>query len=223
MRFNSIAFLAGVTMSGGGGGSVPVMNGSSRAGPSSFVNNIVITPPAGMQPNDSLVLVGFWDQNYSSSNIGTFYERTPASWSGAPSVRRLIISEPFTSVPGSVTLTFAGSGIYEFAVYAVPNILTSAVVASGVGTTGNAVGARNHSYTTTLPNSLVVGFFDFDGGTITGADTTDSDHNWVLNSGSGYNHSFGGVRETSGSYNASVAPIGGSSGSGYGWVEIGAA
>lgn len=206
---------------GGGGGSTPVISDSVRAGPSSFGNTIAITPPAGMVAGDHLVLVGYWDAAYSSSDVGTFTDRTPASWLAAPSVRRLLISNSFGTVPGTITLTFGSGGLHEFAVFSVSNVLTTAVLGSGVSTTGFAAGARDHAYTTGTANSLVVGFIDFTGGGVTGADTADGFHEWLLNAGSGYNHGFAGVRAAAGSYAASLAPTGASSGSDYGWAEIG--
>lgn len=222
MRFSSIAFLAGVTISGGGGG-VPVVSDSSHAGPSGFTNTLVVTPPAGMAVGDHLVLVGYWDGTYSSSDVGTFTDSTPASWLAAPSVRRLLISDSFGTVPGNITLTFGGGGIWDFSVWSVSNILTTAVLGSGTGTTGSATGARDHAYTTGTANSLVVGFIDFTNGSVSGADTSDAAHEWDLTSAGGYQKAFGGVRAGAGSHVASLAPVGAASGSEYGWVEIGAA
>lgn len=221
MFSRSLPFLARATPSGGGGGSTPVISGHVRSGPSSFGTTLVITPPGTMAANDHLVLVGYWDAVYSSASVGTFTDRTPASWLSAPSIRRLLISNSFASVPGSTTLTFGSSGLHEFSVFSVSNILTTAVLSSGVGTTGSAAGARNHAYTTGTANSLLVGFIDFTGGGVTGADTADGAHEWDLLTGSGYQHGFAQVHASSGSYNASLAPTGASSGSEYGWAEIG--
>lgn len=205
------------------GSSGPVLRDASRAGPSGYGTSLTVTPPAGMQAGDHLVLVLYGDAAYSSASVGTFTDRTPASWLAAPSPRRLLVSNSFGSVPGSITLTMAGSAVHEGSVFAVSGILTTAALGSNVGTTGSAAGARDHAYTTGTANSLVVGFIDFTGGGVTGATSADGSHTWNLSSGGGYNHGFAAVRATAGSYNASLAPTGASSGSEYGWAEIGAA
>lgn len=223
MRFSSIPFLAAVTPSGGGGGGGPTITGSSRAGPSGFTNTITFSPPAGMLAGDQLVLVGYWDAGYTSSNVGTFTDRSPASWLSAPSVRRLLISDSFGSVPGSITLTLAGSGLHEYSVFSVSGgINTTAVLNSGTGSTGSSTSARNHSYTTGTADSLIVGFIDWTGGGVTGSTSADADHTWDLKTGEGYNNGFARVLTSAGSYNASLAPTGATSGSEYGWAEIGA-
>lgn len=222
MDFGSIPFLARATPSGGGGGGGPVISDSSRAGPSGFGATCSIPIPAGMQAGDHLVLVGYWDAAYSSASTGTFTDRTPASWLAAPSVRRLLISDAFGSVPGSLTLTMGGNGLHEFSVFAVSNILTTAVLDSGTGTTGSSTSARNHAYNTGAANSLIVGFIDWTGGGVTGATSADADHEWDLKTGEGYNNGFARVLASAGSYNASLAPTGATSGSEYGWAEIGA-
>lgn len=223
MGRRSIPFLVAATPpSGGGGGSGPVISDINHAGPSSWGTTIVITPPAGMAAGDHLVLIGYWDGTFSSSDIGTFNDRTPASWLTAPSVRRILISDSFASVPGNITLTFAGSGLWDFTVIAVSNILNAAVIAAGVGATGYAAGARDHAYPTTLADSLAIGFIDYTDGAVTSATTPDAFHDWDISSGGGYGKGFAGVRPAAGSYNASLAPNS-SSASEYGWAEIGAA
>lgn len=220
MDFNSIAFLGRLTPIAGGGG--PTIRGVSRAGPSGFTNTITFTPPAAMQAGDQLVLVGHWDAGYTSANVGTFSDRSPANWLSAPSPRRLLISNSFGSVPGSITLTLSGSGLHEYSVFAVSGgVSTGAVVNSGVGTTGSSTSARNHAYTAGAANSLILGFIDWTGGGVTGAGSADADHLWDLKTGEGYNNGFGRVVTAAGSYNASLAPTGAISGSEYGWVEIG--
>lgn len=223
MDFVSIPFLARAKPSGGGGGGGVVLRGATRAGPSGWGATCSIPIPSGMQAGDHLVLVGYWDAAYSSASTGTFTDRSPASWLAAPSVRRLLISDSFGSVPGSLTLTMGGSGLHEFSVFAVSGILTTAPIASGTGSTGSAAGARNHSYTTGTANSLIVGFIDWTGGGVTGAASADADHTWDLKTGEGYNNGFARVLASAGSYNASLAPTGATSGSEYGWAEIGAA
>lgn len=223
MDFGSIPFLARATPSAPPGGG-PAISDSSRAGPSGFTNTITFSPPAGMQAGDQLVLVGYWDASYTSANVGTFTDRSPANWLSAPSPRRLLISDAFGSVPGSITLTLGGSGLHEYSVFAVSGgVSTGAVLNSGTGTTGSAAGARNHAYSTGAADSLVVGFIDWTGGGVTGSASADADHEWDLKAGEGYNNGFGRVLATAGSYNASLAPTGASSGSEYGWAEIGAA
>lgn len=203
------------------GGST-VLRGVSRSGPS-FGGSLALTIPAEMQAGDQLVLVLYGDTAYTSADVGTFTDRTPASWLSAPSPRRLLISNTFGSVPGSVTLTMAGSALHEASVFAVAGVSTAATLGANVGTTGFAAGARDHAYTTTAANSLAVGFIDFTGGGVTGADTADATHTWNLKTGEGYNNGFGVVRASAGSHVASLAPTGASSGSEYGWAEIGAA
>lgn len=221
MDFSSIPFVARATPPAGG--SSPVISDSSHAGPSGFGTTLVFSPPAGMQAGDHIVMVGYWDATYSSASVGTFTDRTPASWLGAPSVRRLLISDSFGSVPGSITLTFTGGGLHEYSVFSVSNILTTAVLNSGVSTTASAAGARDHAYTTGTADSLAVGFIDFTAGGVTGVGSADGVHEWDLTASGGYQSAFAAVRASAGSYAASLAPVGASSGSEYGWVEIGAA
>lgn len=204
------------------GGST-VLRGVSRSGPS-FGGSLALTIPAEMQAGDQLVLVLYGDTAYTSADVGTFTDRTPASWLSAPSPRRLLISNSFGSVPGSVTLTMAGTASHEASVFAVAGVSTVATLGANVGTTGFASGARDHAYTSTAANSVIVGFIDFNsGGGVTGSDSADATHTWNLKTGEGYNNGFGVVRASAGSYNASLAPTGVSSSSEYGWAEIGAA
>lgn len=231
MDFGSIPFVARATPSAPPGGGLAISD-SSRSGPSGFTNTLNFTPPAGMQAGDQLVMVGYWDSPLLESDVGAFTDRSPASWLGAPSARRLLISDPFATVPESVTLTFGtpgepptpSNGLHEYSVFAVSGgVSTGAVLNSGTGTTGSAAGARNHAYSTGADDSLVVGFIDWTGGGVTGSASSDADHEWDLKTGEGYNNGFARVLASAGSYNASLAPTGASSGSEYGWAEIGAA
>lgn len=202
------------------GGAAPVISDSSRAGPSAYVPTLAITPPPAMANGDQLVVLTFGAAALSSTDSGgTFTDRTPPSWVAAGV--GLYVSNAFATPPGAFTMTFGGSGINEAAVIAVSDVLTSAVIGHANDVTGTSTGARDHAYTSTLINSLLVGYISFTGGSVTAPAGADAFHEWVLGSG-GYNHAFAKVRPAAGAYVASLGADA-SSPSEYGWAEIGAA
>ena len=205
------------------GGSSVVVRGGVATESGSFITTMPVGVPAEMVAGDRIVLVASADHAISSFSTGTWEDITPAAWSG--SNQQVWASAAFGSVPGSITATFAGSQFHYGRSFAIAGLVADAdpVVQAGAGTTGFSGDARSHAYTTTLANSVEVGIIDFTGGGVTGGASADSDHVWLGLSGSGYNIAFAGVRATSGSYGATVAPAGAGSASSYWVAELGGA
>lgn len=194
-------------------GAPAALRASSLAGPSGWGATLSFAPPAGTQPGDSLIMVGFWNAALAGSTLPGIVELTPASWTAG---RRLLVSDPLTEVPGSITLTFADSGLHELAVYAVSGTLTKTPVADGAGTTGWSMDPRAHTYTAE-GSGLLLGFTQFDGGGVTSVTATDAGHTWHVAADSPI-AAFFRMPATAGS--AAAGPSGGGGTSVYGWAEF---
>jgi hypothetical protein len=131
----------------------------------------------------------------------------------------VLISAPLTAVPTTITGTLASEAFLGKAEVFVLAGASGTVSNHGTISTGFSTDPRSHAYTTLTANEFAFGQIDFTGGGVTGAGSADGDHTWLL-SGGGYQHTFGTVRPSSGSYGATLGPVGaGSPSSGY-WFSL---
>lgn len=194
------------------GGAPAALRASARVGPSPWGNTLTFTPPAGTAPGDSLIMLGFWDNPLASATIPGVVEHTPGAWTA----RRLLVSDPLETVPESITLTFTGSGLYEFVVYAVTGTLTKTPVGSGNGATGWSASPRAHAYTA-VGTGFLLGYITFGGGGLTGTAGADADHVWDIPADPA-NIAFARLPAVTGA--ATIGPTGSGDSSTFGWAEF---
>lgn len=225
MFSRSQPFLARATPSGGGGGSVEIA-GSGQSQPGFGGNPTALTAPvpAGAATGDRILVILRSSEAVTSmtDNQGTTYSALTIASAGAED--RVFLSAPLGgTVPTTISISLAANAFLEKADVFVLTGASATVGSTGTFSTGFATGARNHDYTTPGANSFAFGVIDFTGGGVTGAGSADGAHTWLLQAGSGYQHTFGVLRATAGSYSASLAPLtSGSASSGY-WFTLDAA
>lgn len=208
--------------SAGGGAHEIAATGSSQPG---YGDPRTAPVPAGAATGDRILIV-FNVQGGTTVDTVTDDEATGYSALTIPSAGandRVYLSAPLgAAIPTTITIDFLGttSDMIEKADVYVLTGASATVANHGALSTGYSVDPRSHAYATTGANEFVFGTVNFTGGGVTGAGSADGAHTWSLNASSGYEHRFAVLRASSGSYGATLGPVGaGSASDGY-WFSL---
>lgn len=218
INFGTIPWVARLTPSGGGGGASLVASGTAGF---TFGSSRNMTIPVGAAAGDRIVLI--FDAGATVTSV-TDAQSTVYSAPTIASMRtedRVYISAPLGgTIPTSLTIAFSGNTPVDKSDIYIIRGSSGTVTGDGSFSTGFGPDPRTHAYTTSAANNFVFGVIDFPGGGATGATGQDAEHTWLLNSSGAFRHSFGVVRPTAGSYNATLGPVGASSASNGFWFRL---
>jgi hypothetical protein len=186
-------------------------------------DSFALPVPVGTAIGDRLVIQMPLYGNTITSMPSGFVDITPASWSGSD--MKLIMGPPISgSVPSTVAFVLSGSQETSWTMHALRGASTAEnpVSASGTGASPEGWSTDPHTFTYTTPaaGNFVLGFVDFSGGGVTGADPEEDLDRHVWTRLGAYASRYAAVVAAAGADSARLAPVGAGSGGVHHWATL---